>query len=425
MEKEKSCKSDNGINIYSYKNPSLSGFYISLFVKAGCMYESREQVGITHFFEHAAIRNVNALMNGRLYSELDKHGVEFNASTYSEMVQFYVSGASEHFDFGASLISMLLSAIVLKRSDIDAERRRIKAEIRESDDKNTLTSFTNKIVFEGTSLASSIVGTNASVDKITAAKLEAYRKQIFTKDNIFFYVTGNFGDSDIEQLARLISAYEIDEGEKRENLAPVPDSFGKRDAGVYIKNADFTMVRFTFDLDMEKVSVVESDLLYDILLSGYNSKLFIEMSEKRGLFYDTGGAAERYSNIGTLYFSYEVKERQLYESLELVTGILASLKQQPLLPDECMKAGYVDNAYMLYDDCRELNFSFAYDNHVMGLGYSSIADRREAYRSVSAEQLKEAACRIFRPENLTLTLKADKKRVEVEKIKNIIERNLG
>ena len=36
-------------------------------------------------------------MDGNLYRELDRHGTEYNASTFSEMVQFYVSGASGEY----------------------------------------------------------------------------------------------------------------------------------------------------------------------------------------------------------------------------------------------------------------------------------------------------------------------------------------
>ena len=70
MEKQRTLK--NGIKLYSYKNPDVHGFFISLFLKAGSMYESAEESGITHFLEHVSIRNVNALMNGELYPTLDK-----------------------------------------------------------------------------------------------------------------------------------------------------------------------------------------------------------------------------------------------------------------------------------------------------------------------------------------------------------------
>ena len=81
MEHSRELK--NGIKLYSYRNEHQSGFFISLFIKAGNMYESDSEAGITHFFEHIAIRNVNKLYSWKLYSELDKLGLEFNASTFS------------------------------------------------------------------------------------------------------------------------------------------------------------------------------------------------------------------------------------------------------------------------------------------------------------------------------------------------------
>ena len=64
---EKKITAKNGIEIYSYKNPSLNCFYISIFLRAGSMYESERDAGITHFLEHIAIRNVNARMGSTLF----------------------------------------------------------------------------------------------------------------------------------------------------------------------------------------------------------------------------------------------------------------------------------------------------------------------------------------------------------------------
>ena len=420
-EYEKVRKTKNGVSIYSYKNPALHSFYISAFIKAGCMYEDERFSGITHFLEHAVIRNVNKLYGMRLYGLLDRRGIEFNASTYSEMVQFYVSGGSVNFSTGAEIISKILQPIALDKSEIDAERRRIKAELRESDDKSSLASFTGKIVFEGTSLASSIVGTNAAIDRINAKRLEEYRREICTPSNVFFYVTGNCTDADLDLLAALIESSELSPDRTvRDNVAPVPEKFGKRDGGVYVKNADFTMARFTFDIDMARVGFAECDLLYDVLLSGYDSPLFIEMSEKRGIFYDVNGSLERYANIGTLNFSFELKGKNLCEAVELAVDILNGIKRGDGIGRECMKAGYVDNAYMLYDDPRELNFTFSYDNHIIGANYASVEERRRRYADITEEDIRRAACEVFRPSNLTLTVKGDKKTADTEKIARII-----
>ena len=418
---EISLKTKNGVSIYAYKNPNLHSFHLSLFLRAGAMFEKAADSGITHFLEHVSIRNVNKLMGGELYRTLDRYGLEFNASSFSEMVQFYMSGASRNFNHAASIFARLFSSIVLEKADIDAERKRIKAEIRESDEKNSLLTFTNGITHKGTSLEGSIVGTNPVIDKITKRRLEEYRKEVFTANNVFVYVTGNFTDDDLSKLSEEIEKYAIEIGVERENFAPVPENFGKRPNEVYIKNADFTMVRFTFDLDMQKLGIPETDLLYDILLSGYASKFFIEMSEDRGLFYDINGALERYRNIGEIYFYYEVKEQDVYEAIKITVDILNGIKKNLLDEASLMKAPYVDNAYNLFDDNREFNFTFAYDRHIMKLPYASLDERIEAYKAVTPERIREAACEIFRPENLTLTLKGKKKKIDTERIKNIIE----
>ena len=182
------------------------------------------------------------------------------------------------------------------------------------------------------------------------------------------------------------------------------------------------MVRFTFDLDMSRLSVPVVDLIYDMLLTGYDSRFFIEMSEVRGLFYDLTGAVERYKNIGELYFSYEVKRGELEGAVEMTVRILEEFKKTLHAPDRLMKSGYVDNAYMLYDDARELNFTFAYDNHIMDLGYQSIDERRSAYESITPEDIRRAAGIIFTKENLTLTLKGDKKKTDTDALSRIVSK---
>ena len=410
----------NGIPIFSYVNPSSHGFFISLFLRSGSMYESERDNGITHFLEHIAIRNVNKIMGGNLYSTLDKYAIEFNASSYSEMVQFYLSGASENIGVAIDIISKLLMPISLPTEDIEAERDRIKAEIREGDEVGSLSAFTQKNVWESTSLSRPITGTRGGVSKITRSRIENYRYQSFTKDNLFLYVTGNVKDSDIMSLSERIGEYKLNEGTAHNNLAPVPNNFGKRGGKVTLKNADFTKVCYTFDLDMSRLSMPEIDLMYDTMLGGYSSKFFIEMSEKRGLFYDINGSVERYGNIGTLSFTYEVKEQQLIEATELTIEILKHFKTRLLEDCDLFKASYVDNAMMLYDDNRELNFTMAYDNHILGLGYENLEARREAYRAITPERFMVVANTIFTPDNLTVTLKGRHKKINTDEIKAII-----
>ena len=122
---EKMITAKNGIEIYSYKNPALHGFSISFFLRAGLMYEQDDEQGITHFLEHVLIRNINKQKGGKLYATLDRYGVEFNAATYSEMVQFYTHGASANFSVGAEVIASFFNPIILSAAEVAIERKRM------------------------------------------------------------------------------------------------------------------------------------------------------------------------------------------------------------------------------------------------------------------------------------------------------------
>ena len=84
-----------------------------------------------------------------------------------------------------------------------------------------------------------------------------------------------------------------------------------------------------------------------------------------------------------------------------------------------MKAGYTDNAGLLLDDSREFNFTFAYDSRIMGFDYSDINERRAAYERITPEDIQNAARKIFTPQNLVLTVKGCKRKIDTDRLRAI------
>ena len=82
---------------------------------------------------------------------------------------------------------------------------------------------------------------------------------------------------------------------------------------------------------------------------------------------------------------------------------------------------YVDNAYIMYDDVDDFNWCFAYENHILECGYSNIEDRKAAYQNVTAERLGIVANEILTKENLTVTLKGQKKKVDISALEALIQ----
>jgi len=419
---EKTYVSRDGVKLYAYPNTQLHSFYLSLFVRAGTLIEDERTQGITHALEHVAIRNVHTLTGGTLYRTLDRLGLDFNASTYRDMVQFYISGSRAHFAEGAQILCRLLSPLVLSGDEVEAERRRIKAEIREADERRTLTGFTAACLYPDSPGRFSILGTKGTVSAMSRRTLEAYRTSVMCADNIFFYATGSVSEEDMHTLAATVNRYNLSHGVRRDNRLPPPQAFMHRDAAVHVRRADYTAVRMSFDIDTSRVGSAECDLLYDALFTGYNARFFLELSEKRGLCYDITGGVDRYRNIGCFYFSFECALRDLTQAVAASVELLSDCKRALMARDALPYAVYVENADMLLDDAAELNFTMAYETKLLGLPYTTLDDRKAAYADVTPEGLREVCREIFRPEACTLTVKGDPARIDTQVLREILMR---
>lgn len=144
------------------------------------------------------------------------------------------------------------------------------------------------------------------------------------------------------------------------------------------------------------------------------------MSEKSGLIYSFDARFEQYKNIGNIYFSYEVRHNALLESIRIILTKLHQLKSDMEGALSYVIAPYVDNAYIMYDDVDDFNWTFAYENHIIDCGYESIEDRKQAYAKVTEQRLTELVRDILRKENLVVTLKGQKKKIDLDEIRTLI-----
>lgn len=218
-----------GVSVFHDKNESIHSFCLCLYVRAGSLFETKKENGISHFFEHIVFKNIHYAMGENLYQTLDRCGLDFNASTYEEFIQFIITGAPAHFEEAAEILTGIFAPFTLPEEAIDTERKRIKAEIREEDEESSLNYFTKQIAWKDTSLERTITGKKKTLNKIRRKQLCAFQKKVLAANNIFFYISGNYPESSLSVLTRLLEPYSFSFlKEERENIAPVPKRFGQR-----------------------------------------------------------------------------------------------------------------------------------------------------------------------------------------------------
>lgn len=417
---EKEYLTAGGVPVYLLPSPHLHSFALSLYVRGGALYEAKDKCGISHFIEHLVFRSINRYMDGALYKTLDRLGLSVEGVTYREFLQFTVTGAPAHFDEAAKILALALAPLNLSKEDIATERARIKAEIREESERTSLDFFTDRLLYgEGHPLSRTITGTAGDLNRMTGALLKKEKEALFTRENLFFYLSGALPEGAVDTLLAETKDYFPEKGERRENTVCLPEAYFQRDASVCIKGSDKTLVRLSFDIDTTRYTDAELTLLYDILFGDGEECFFHQaLSERTGMIYSFRGYMDLFRNLGSIGVSYEIPTQGLLSSVTQALGAIRRAKTDAVDALPYVRAAYTDNAAFLFDDAQALGFNRAYERYILSLPYPTLRHRADAYASVTGERLCEIAGEIFRPENATLTLKS--RRADKDALREIL-----
>lgn len=409
-------KLSSEIDVFSFPSSSHS-FCLALYISAGLVHESEKERGYSHFFEHIVFRNINHLLGGALYKELDRHALTFSGTTYNELIQFSIQGNPRFLKKAVDIITLALSPLVISGEEFLSEKERVKREIREDSYPSSVDALSQKNVWCGTSLAESITGSVGKISKMSRTSLDRFRERLLTRENVFFYLTGSFTGEDEDYLAKRCKEIILPSGAKRENIAPVPVAFFKRNGAVNIKKADYCKVKISFDVDTRLVSKPVRDIIYDMLFQGDTSKIFLMLSEKHGYVYSFDANFEEYGNVGALTLSFETSEKDFIPALRLALELVKEPFDRETF--EFAKVPYVENYLFVLDDAENLSWNKVYESHFLGFEYDSLEERREKYLEVTFDDVKRGAEEVFKRDNLNVSIKHRRSLSENE-IKNII-----
>jgi len=421
---EQRVAASNGINIYYYKQPNTHSICISLYIKAGTLYENGYS-GITHFLEHLHFRRLGGRTQKELYHQLECVGGYFGASTYKEFMQFYLTSSPKYFSDLARIASDLLGSLEANLNDFYAEKRLVLSEIREDHQKDDIDFISNKYIWGNTNLKNPILGNASSIGTFTLQLLQAEKEKTFAKQNMFFYVSGNFSDSDISRLANDVERYNLDNrpNTRNSNIAQIPDSFRNRNAFVKISQRKFYMhdVKISLDVDFNKISRHRLLYLDGILSEGLSSLLREELIEKKGLIYSFSSTIEQYANIGTYYFKFEVHKNKLLETIKSFVSVVKEVKKGISEADmQTVRVFKTDNQKELLDDPENLNWTLAYENHILDNNYMDMSELADAYEQIDKGQLTMVANEIFKANNILLISIGNKKGLSENKLHDIL-----
>jgi predicted Zn-dependent peptidase len=198
----------NGLRILGERTPARS-VAVGVMVDAGARDEAVDEAGVSHFLEHLAFKGDERRDAHALNRAFDELGARYNAYTSHERTFYYGAVLPER---RAALTDLLLTLLrpALRAEDVDVERRVILEEIAMYEDRPSAQAFERGAArfFAGHPLGSSVLGTRATVEGLTAERIAAYHRARYGCERLLMVVTGAYAwDEVVAQVEAATSGW--------------------------------------------------------------------------------------------------------------------------------------------------------------------------------------------------------------------------
>jgi predicted Zn-dependent peptidase len=326
----------NGLTVLSEQMPGVRSVAFGAWVRAASIHEPRELMGVAHLLEHMVFKGTHRRSAKQIALELEALGGSLDAYTSREHTVYQARVLDEHLDVAADVIGDFVFAPLLRKSDLELERKVVLEEIGMVDDTP------DDLVFELHSEALwgqhpygySILGTRDTVSALRTADLEALHQRAYQPGQLVVAASGNV-DHDVLLATLERTGWMARAGGAAERLrAPAPVAAAPTRRHVPREGAQTHIVVGSTTVahdDPRRHAVV---LLSSMLGGGMSSRMFQRVREELGLAYAVYTFQSFHADVGMHGVYVGTSRETARQALDAIEAELADVAANGLPPDE-------------------------------------------------------------------------------------------
>lgn len=333
-----SGKADCGLQ-YAVRKSGSAVAYCALSIRCGTRDEKGFHSGIAHFVEHTIFKGTARRSASVINSYLDRLGGELNAFTTKEEIVFHATVLKEDLAKAADLLFELATSATFPENEINTEKGVVIDEIHSYKDTPSEDIYDRfeEMLFSGHPLSGKILGTAASVKKITREELLRFTSEKFVPRKMAFTVVADIEEEKMEKdVIRLVGKYFGDRTEKEDSVAeeggtsvpaaqPFDKTVNKRN---HQANCIIGGLAPSLYQERERLATV---LLCNILGGpATNSILNSTLREKNGWVYAVECAYTQYSDTGMVAITLGCDKDNIDKCLKAIDKEIEKLQNEPL-----------------------------------------------------------------------------------------------
>lgn len=400
-----SGRADCGIR-YAVKRSGSAVAYCSLGIACGTRYEQGFHSGIAHFTEHTLFKGTEHKSSSVINGYLDRLGGELNAYTTKEEIVLHATILKEDLSKASSLLMEIATEATFPDNEVNTERGVVIDEIKsykDSPSEDVYDRFEEKL-FRGHSLSMPILGTPQSVRATSAEELRRFYKEKFVPGSMVFTIVADIDEKRMEAdllrtFDKFFSGSGMVSGEMTRPESITLDNVFDEVINKRNHEANAVIGGYAPSLYEERERIATS--LMSNILGGpaMNSILNDILREKHGWVYGVESSYTQYSDTGIMAISLGCERENTEKCIDAVRREISKL-QANALTDRKLRAAkkqFLGQIAISSDNgeaqCLSMGKSL--------LAYGRVASAEEIKReieAVSADQIRDMACRIFAPD---------------------------
>ncbi len=348
----KNLKTNSGIEFWFVEDKSIPIVSVSFSFKGGSSIDTKNKNGISNLMTSLLDEGTRNLTSKQFKNEMKMKGMKLSFSTQKDKIDGVFQIISSQAKQGFDLFYEAVNHPSFNDADIERVKRQVISSIK-IDESNLSTLASNKFnqnFFKDHVFSKNIKGSESSLKNITKLDLVDHHKKSLVRNNLIIGVAGNINVNQIKKYIELVfgeleenqQIYSIQKfnslsvGEKIFEMKTPQSSVLFGHPGLERNNENFFALRIAN---------------YILGGGGFQSRLYKNIREKKGLVYSIYSYLLSYENDGVIVGGFQTRNISVFETINNVKNEWKKIHSRGITKIE------LDNAKAYFNGSFTRNFT--------------------------------------------------------------------
>ena len=399
----------NGLKVIVHQDISTPIVAFNVLYNVGARDEDEGHTGFAHLFEHLMFGGSVNIPN--FDEPLQKVGGENNAFTSNDITNYYITLPKENLETAFWLESDRMLSLAFTEKSLEVQRQVVIEEFKQNylnQPYGDVWLLLRPLAYQVHPYKWATIGKEIShIENATMQEVKDFFNTFYTPNNAILSVAGNVELDEIKQLTEKWFGGIPSGNSNNRNLPKEPSQKEARRLEVKRKVPANAIYKAYKMCSKTHLDFYATDLLTDILSLGNSSKLYISLIKEQKLFSNINAYVLGSFDDGLLIVSGHISENVSFNDAENgIINELEKIKKLAVTPKELEKVKNKVESMQAFSETSVLNKAMNLAiNELLG-DANKVNTDIEAYRKVSAEDIRRLANEIFNESNCSTLIYA-------------------